>query len=58
MATHNAENERIKRRYVDWLKETQGFSEASLDHAHSGEGGQSFHLKADSDSGRRRTAIR
>jgi integrase len=31
MATHNAENERIKRRYVDWLKETQGFSEASLD---------------------------
>jgi len=26
--------------------------------AYSGEGGQAFHLKADSDSGRRRTAIR
>jgi transposase len=26
--------------------------------AHSGEGGQAFHLKADSDSGRSRTAFR
>lgn len=31
MTTHNAENERIKRRYFTYLKEAQGYSEASLD---------------------------
>jgi hypothetical protein len=31
MKTHNAENERIKRRYFIYLKEARRYSEASLD---------------------------
>lgn len=33
MPTHNAENERIKREYLIWLREAQGASEATLDAA-------------------------
>jgi len=33
-------------------------SESPSDYADSGEGGQAFHLKADSESGRWRTAFR
>lgn len=31
MKTHHSENERIKRRYLDRMKEVRGYSEASLD---------------------------
>ena len=31
MVKHNPENERIKRRYLDYLQQARGFSEASLD---------------------------
>ena len=31
MQTHHPDNERIKRRYLDYLKEANGYSEASLD---------------------------
>src|SRR5262249_111610 len=31
MATHHPNNERIKRRYLAYLKDTRGFTEASLD---------------------------
>jgi integrase/recombinase XerD len=31
MKTHHPDNERIKRRYLDFLKEASGYSEASLD---------------------------
>src|SRR5262245_19936461 len=31
MKTHNPQNERIKRVYLTWLKEAQGYSEATLD---------------------------
>ncbi len=43
----------------DFVEEDRGgLGGGTLKGAHSGEGGQSFHLKADSDSGRRRTTIR
>jgi len=31
MKTHNADNERIKRRYFGFLTHANGFSEASID---------------------------
>ena len=31
MRTHNARNERTKRKYYDWLKEARGRSEATVD---------------------------
>ena len=31
MKTHNAQNERVKRRYFAYLKEAKRYSEASLD---------------------------
>lgn len=33
MRTHNADNERIKRTYMHWLREAEGYSEASIDQA-------------------------
>ena len=33
MTKYNPENERIKRRYFDWLKEARSYSEASVDAA-------------------------
>ena len=31
MKSHNADNERLKRRYITYLKEARGHSEASID---------------------------